>query len=142
MHVENREMTSSGGFRFRDRRLHSVAEAVDAGERLDRAMGELLAQTDDLLGVGMLANVVRERLHGDSTYYNINRHLNPTNVCVASCALCAFYVPWRRRDDGFRPWRRVGWTNCRARTRNRLDQPAPPEGGGFTPLRIAWPAFR
>ncbi len=52
-------------------------------------------------GVGRLANLVRERLHGDVTYFNINRHLNPTNVCVASCRLCAFYVPWRDRERGW-----------------------------------------
>jgi aminodeoxyfutalosine synthase len=78
-----------------------VAEKVLAGDRLDRSEGELLATTDDLLGVGRMANVVRERLHGDQTFYNINRHLNPTNVCVASCKLCAFYVPWRKQDEGW-----------------------------------------
>jgi aminodeoxyfutalosine synthase len=40
--------------------------------------------------VGWLANLVRERLHGDLAYFNVNRHINPTNVCVASCRLCAF----------------------------------------------------
>ena len=89
------------GFRLRDRALNQVAEKVLAGDRLDRSDGELLATTDDLLGVGRMANVVRERLHGDQTFYNINRHLNPTNVCVASCKLCAFYVPWRKRDEGW-----------------------------------------
>ena len=37
-----------------------------------------------------MANFVRERLHGDTTYFNVNRHINPTDVCVASCRLCAF----------------------------------------------------
>jgi aminodeoxyfutalosine synthase len=87
--------------RLIDPALAPVAEKVISGERLDRAEGLLVATTDDLLGVGRLANLVRERLHGDRTYYNINRHLNPTNVCVASCKLCAFYVPWRERDDGW-----------------------------------------
>jgi aminodeoxyfutalosine synthase len=40
--------------------------------------------------VGWLANSVRERMHGDVTYFNVNRHINPTNVCVAACRLCAF----------------------------------------------------
>ena len=37
-----------------------------------------------------MANLVRERMHGDIAYFNVNRHINPTNVCVASCRLCAF----------------------------------------------------
>jgi len=89
------------GLMLRDPALAPVAEKVLAGERLDREEGLLLASTDDLLGVGRMANLVRERLHGDATYYNINRHLNPTNVCAASCRLCAFYVPWRDRDQGW-----------------------------------------
>jgi aminodeoxyfutalosine synthase len=87
--------------RLRDDALEPVARKVLAGERLRREEALLTATTDDLLGVGRLANLVRERLHGDTTYYNINRHLNPTNVCVASCNLCAFYVPWRQKDDGW-----------------------------------------
>ncbi len=87
--------------RLIDSALAPVAEKVIAGERLDGDEGLLVATTHDLLGVGRLANLVRERLHGDRTYYNINRHLNPTNVCVASCKLCAFYVPWREREEGW-----------------------------------------
>jgi len=87
--------------RLTDSRLLPVAEKVIAEERLDREDGILVATTDDLLGVGRLANLVRERLHGDRTYFNINRHLNPTNVCVASCKLCAFYVPWREHERGW-----------------------------------------
>ena len=44
----------------------------------------------DILALGYMANLVRERLHGDITYFNVNRHINPTDVCVASCRLCAF----------------------------------------------------
>ena len=94
-------MSTSDEFKLRDSALTPVAEKVLANERLDREDGELLARSDDLLGVGRMANLVRERLHGDRTYYNINRHLNPTNVCVASCKLCAFYVPWRQKDEGW-----------------------------------------
>jgi aminodeoxyfutalosine synthase len=87
--------------RLRDPGLETIAEKVLGGVRLNRDDGLLAATTNDLLGVGRLANLVRERLHGDTTYFNINRHLNPTNVCVASCKLCAFYVPWRERDEGW-----------------------------------------
>ena len=94
-------MTTTAGLRLLDNRLTPVADKVLAGERLDRSDGIVIATTHDLLGVGRLANIVRERLHGDRTYYNINRHLNPTNVCVASCKLCAYYVPWRDRERGW-----------------------------------------
>jgi aminodeoxyfutalosine synthase len=63
---------------------------VQAGERLDFADGVALYGSADVLAVGWLANHVRERMHGDVTYFNVNRHINPTNVCVAACKLCAF----------------------------------------------------
>ena len=44
-----------------------------------------LYRTGDILAVGWMANLVRERMHGDKTYFNVNRHINPTNVCVAAC---------------------------------------------------------
>jgi len=87
--------------RLGDPALAPVADRVLAGERLDRDDALVAATTTDLLGVGRLANLVRERLHGDATFFNINRHLNPTNVCVASCALCAFSVPFRRAAEGW-----------------------------------------
>jgi|WetSurMetagenome_2_1015567.scaffolds.fasta_scaffold117805_2 aminodeoxyfutalosine synthase len=85
---------------FLDDRLPVIADRVAAGERLSFADGVVLATTPDLLAVGRLANLVRERLHGDVTYFNVNRHLNPTNVCVASCALCAF----AEKYGGTRGW--------------------------------------
>ncbi len=85
---------------FLDDRLPPIAERVARGERLSFADGVTLATTADLLAVGRLANTVRERLHGDVTYFNVNRHLNPTNVCVASCALCAF----AEKYGGTRGW--------------------------------------
>jgi aminodeoxyfutalosine synthase len=94
-------MTNTADLRLVDHSLAPVADKVLAGERLDRNDGIAVATTHDLLGVGRLANIVRERLHGDRTYYNINRHLNPTNVCVASCKLCAYYVPWGDRENGW-----------------------------------------
>jgi aminodeoxyfutalosine synthase len=77
-------------FRSQDPRLEPIAAKVMAGQRLDFADGLVLYGTSDVLAVGWLANFVRERMHGDITYFNVNRHINPTNVCVASCRLCAF----------------------------------------------------
>jgi aminodeoxyfutalosine synthase len=73
-----------------DRRLEPVREKVKAGERLSFDDGAALYRTSDILALGYLANIVRERKHGDVTYFNVNRHINPTDVCVASCRLCAF----------------------------------------------------
>jgi len=73
-----------------DARLLPILAKVNAEERLSFEDGVLLYQTSDLLGVGYMANLVRERMHGDLTYYNVNRHINPTDVCTASCRLCAF----------------------------------------------------
>jgi len=87
--------------RLRDHRLEVVARKVVDGQRLDRDDAISLATTNDLLAVGRLANLRRESLHGDQTFFNINRHLNPTNVCVASCQLCAYAMPYRRRDEGW-----------------------------------------
>ncbi len=73
-----------------DKRLRPIGDKVLAGERLSFDDGVALYRSTDLLAVGWLANYVREKKHGNVCYYNINRHLNPTNVCVASCRLCAF----------------------------------------------------
>ena len=73
-----------------DQRLQPVLGKVLAGERLSFDDGVLLYRSPDLLAVGWMANYVRERLHGNRTYFNVNRHINPTDVCVASCRLCAF----------------------------------------------------
>ena len=75
---------------FFDRRVEPIADKILAGERLTFEDGVVASTTPDLLAVGRLANHVRERRHGDAAFFNVNRHLNPTNVCVASCALCAF----------------------------------------------------
>jgi len=75
---------------FDDARLLPILAKVREGERLSFEDGLTLYDTSDLLGVGYMANLVRERLHGSVTYFNVNRHINPTDVCVASCRLCAF----------------------------------------------------
>ncbi len=73
-----------------DQRLEPIAAKVLAGERLNFDDGVALYRSSDLLSLGWLANHVRERKNGNVCYFNINRHINPTNVCVAHCRLCAF----------------------------------------------------
>ncbi|MGD1098132.1 MAG: aminofutalosine synthase MqnE [Bryobacteraceae bacterium] len=75
---------------FDDPRLEPIHQKMESGARLDFQDGLTLYRSADLLGVGWMANRVREKLHGNTTYFNVNRHINPTDVCVASCRLCAF----------------------------------------------------
>ena len=71
-------------------RLQAIREKVEAGQRLSFDDGMFLSEQTDLFTLGELANLVRERKNGNFTYYNVNTHLNPTNVCVYRCNFCAF----------------------------------------------------
>lgn len=71
-------------------RLAEIREKVAAGARLSFEDGLTLEATTDPFTLGELANLVRERKNGNVTYYNVNQHLNPTNVCVYRCAFCSF----------------------------------------------------
>jgi len=82
--------TQTHAFQSDDLRLRPIADKVIAGQRLSGEEGVALFQSSDILAIGWMANHVRERMHGDVTYFNVNRHINPTNVCVAACRLCAF----------------------------------------------------
>ena len=70
--------------------LAAIARKVEAGERLSVDDGLQLAASHDLPALGLLAHSARERLHGDKVYFNVNRHINPTNVCYVGCELCAY----------------------------------------------------
>jgi aminodeoxyfutalosine synthase len=70
--------------------LGEIAEKVFNSERLTREDGLALYQAPDLHLVGALANHVRERLHGDRAYFNVNQHINYTNICNKLCRFCAF----------------------------------------------------
>jgi len=71
-------------------RLQEIRDKVEAGQRLSFDDGLFLEQQADLFTLGELANLVRERENGNVAYYNVNEHLNPTNVCVYRCTFCAF----------------------------------------------------
>ncbi len=83
-------MASLHPFTTDDPQLKPIHQKVMAGERLGEREALTLYRTSDILAVGWMANAVRERMHGDKAYFNVNRHINPTNVCVAACRLCAF----------------------------------------------------
>lgn len=71
--------------------FQDIRAKVEAGERLSSADGEFLFSPEvDLHALGELANTVRHRKNGNVAYYNLNLHINPTNVCIFRCALCAY----------------------------------------------------
>ncbi len=70
--------------------LQSIAAKVEAGQRLSLKDGVALFESADLLEVGRLADLANQRRNGRRVYYNVNRHLNPTNVCFVGCELCAY----------------------------------------------------
>lgn len=71
--------------------LEPIAAKVERGERLTAADGLVLYQTADLWTLCALADRIRRRMHGDVAYYNINRHINYSNICALSCSFCSFY---------------------------------------------------
>jgi aminodeoxyfutalosine synthase len=99
--------------------LADIHEKVMAGERLTFQDGVRLFESRELMAVGALANVVRERKNGDDAYFVRNMHLNPTNVCTVDCKFCGFYRPYRQKEQGW------AWDldRCFEEVRNRLDEP-------------------
>lgn len=98
--------------------LGDLYEKVQAGERLSRADGLRLYQTPELSAMGFLANRVRERKHGQVTYYVCNQHINYTNVCNKRCLFCSFYAsPRDPRGYVLSP------EQVQERLRRYLDQP-------------------
>jgi aminodeoxyfutalosine synthase len=71
--------------------LEDILEKVNAGQRLDRADGVRLYTTDNLLALGHMANIVRERINGSNTYFVKNYYLNYTNICELDCKFCSFF---------------------------------------------------
>ena len=77
---------------LRDPALRPIGEKVVAGQRLDHADGLALYATNDLLGLGLLADFANRRRNGDRVFFSANQHINPTNVCVLrdTCTFCSF----------------------------------------------------
>src|SRR5262245_58758142 len=107
-----------------DPRLGAIRAKVERGERLSLCDGEVLFATPALWTVLELADLVRRRLHGDVAYYNINRHLNYSNVCALSCKFCEFY---RKKDEAGSYTRDLGY--IREETKKAVE-------GGATEMHV------
>ena len=81
--------------------LRTIAEKVYNGERITEEEALLLFEKGSLSWLGGLANHIREKKHGDSTYFNRNFHIEPTNVCVFSCNFCSYSRLYAHRDEGW-----------------------------------------
>src|ERR1041384_6741961 len=81
--------------------LRAIANKVINKERLTPEDGILLFEKADAPFVGALANFVRERLHGNKTYFNRNFHIEPTNVCVFTCKFCSYSRLYAHREEGW-----------------------------------------
>ena len=105
--------------------LAEIRRKVEVGQRLSAADGEFLFSPEvELEAVGELADTVRRRKNGDRVYYNLNLHLNPTNLCIYRCALCAY----SRDDDDPQ-----GYTMCQADVLARAREAA---DAGCTELHV------
>lgn len=76
---------------MQDPALAPIAEKIYAGTRLSPEDGMALLRTRDLHTLGELANFVRRSRHGDTAFYNVNRHMNYSNLCILSCKFCEFH---------------------------------------------------
>src|SRR5689334_2282309 len=81
--------------------LFDISEKVKSGVRISDADCLFLFENASLGFVGELANHIREKLHGDKTYFNRNFHIEPTNVCVFSCNFCSYSRLYAHREQGW-----------------------------------------
>lgn len=83
---------------FDQGRIEELAELLATGTRLNGDEAQYLQEHPDLLALGELAGLVMRQRFGTQVYYNINRHVNPTNICVYSCRFCAYAKKPRDQD--------------------------------------------
>jgi aminodeoxyfutalosine synthase len=81
--------------------LQNIAKKILNQERITDEEALILFEKGSLSFLGSLANNIRERLHGDKTYFNRNFHIEPTNVCVFSCNFCSYSRLYAHRDEGW-----------------------------------------
>ncbi|MDP3479531.1 MAG: aminofutalosine synthase MqnE [Desulfoprunum sp.] len=98
--------------------LGALLEKVEAGARLSQADGLLLYQSHDILALGYLADMVRNRLNGDKAYFIYNQHINYSNICTNLCKFCAFGKE-KGSDLGYE----MSVEEVKQKVRGRLDEP-------------------
>ncbi len=85
----------------KDQTILAVANKILDGERINADDALLLFEQFPVGLTGALANFVRERMHGNRTYFNRNFHIEPTNVCVYSCKFCSYSRLYKNKEEGW-----------------------------------------
>ncbi|PZP45817.1 MAG: aminofutalosine synthase MqnE, partial [Pseudopedobacter saltans] len=85
----------------KDEELKKIGKKVIGGVRISDEDGIALFEKGSLNFVGALANFVREKKNGNRTYFNRNFHIEPTNVCVFTCAFCSYSRLYKNREEGW-----------------------------------------
>ncbi len=98
--------------------LDDILEKIQSNERLTVDDGARLYRSDNILAVGYLANIVRQRLNGDNTYFIYNQHINYSNICTNLCKFCAF-----GKEKGAELSYEMSVDDVTAKVRARLDEP-------------------
>lgn len=101
MESQNDFQNSPLSFQNYDSDLRKIAEKVYRQERITEADGLLLFEKADVNFVGTLANHIRERIHGNKTYFNRNFHIEPTNVCIFTCTFCSYSRTYKNKETGW-----------------------------------------
>jgi aminodeoxyfutalosine synthase len=78
-----------------------ISKKILAAQRITEAEGIQLFEKGSLAELGFLANTIREKKHGNTTYFNRNFHIEPTNVCVFSCAFCSYSKLYAKKEEGW-----------------------------------------
>ena len=85
----------------KDARLISIGESVLQSRRISEDDGLYLFEKAPLGYLGALANFIREKKHGDKTYFNKNFHIEPTNICLYTCTFCSYSRLIKKREEGW-----------------------------------------
>ena len=84
-----------------DPAFKTIASKIENRQRISPEEGLMLFEKGSLAMLGTMANFIREREHGDNTYFNRNFHIEPTNVCVFSCKFCSYSKLYSKREEGW-----------------------------------------
>lgn len=89
------------GLGIQDKKLQQIADKVEQGIRISEEDGLYLYENGELSYLGALANNIRDRKHGNRTYFNRNFHIEPTNICIYTCTFCSYSRLIKKRSEGW-----------------------------------------